>query len=226
MKIQCNSCAEKRHWEKAIPAMLFAIRTSVNEGLEFSPAEIVHGKNLRKPLTVLYERWKTGGTEETQTPVVEYVLRIINRIHNRMKIIADQQEVVGVKRKKWYDKRAVKRSFQPGDQVLILTPLKPNRLSMNWNGPGIIEKKLSETNYIVKLPEKENRKQNFHINLLKRYYQREEEVNYLDEKFLDEAEEIKMEIPDISKENGKSLSEQIRISEHLKAVLHGEISFE
>jgi hypothetical protein len=127
MRIHSNSCVEKAHWEKAIPAMLFATRTSVNESLGFSPA----GRKLRAPLTLLYESWRMGDAEETPTPVVEYVLRIINRIHKSMKIASGHQEVVGAKRNKWYDKHTVQRSFQPGDQVLLRTPLKANKLAMH-----------------------------------------------------------------------------------------------
>ncbi|GFY10276.1 retrovirus-related Pol polyprotein from transposon 412 [Trichonephila clavipes] len=65
-------------WEKQLPAALFALRTITHESTGFTPAELVHGKNLRTPLTLLYENWM--GTTEEMTPVVEYVFPLINRL--------------------------------------------------------------------------------------------------------------------------------------------------
>jgi hypothetical protein len=55
----------------------------------------------------------------------------------------------------------------------------------------------------------------FHINLLKRYYPRQEQVNYLEEKIEEDPEEIEMEIPNIGPEGGQFLREPIHIAEHL-----------
>ncbi|KAG8170482.1 hypothetical protein JTE90_010527 [Oedothorax gibbosus] len=44
-------------WEQAIYPALFALRTVTHESTGFTPAELVHGKNLRTPLTLLYEKW-------------------------------------------------------------------------------------------------------------------------------------------------------------------------
>ncbi|GFV39369.1 retrovirus-related Pol polyprotein from transposon 412 [Trichonephila clavipes] len=55
-------------WEKQLPAALFALRTITHESSGFTPAELVHGKNLRTPITLLYKNWM--GTTEEVTPVV------------------------------------------------------------------------------------------------------------------------------------------------------------
>ncbi|GBN66595.1 hypothetical protein AVEN_170117-1 [Araneus ventricosus] len=81
--------------------------------------------------------------------------------------------------KTWYDKRAVKREFQEGDSVLIFSNCRANKLSPRWTGPGTILKKLSETNYVVSLPHKKDKSQVDHVNMLKPYYKRPEQINYL-----------------------------------------------
>ncbi|GFT05054.1 retrovirus-related Pol polyprotein from transposon 412 [Trichonephila clavipes] len=43
-------------WEKIVPQALFALRTVIHDSTEFSPAELVHGKNLRTPVMLLYEK--------------------------------------------------------------------------------------------------------------------------------------------------------------------------
>ncbi|GFV98141.1 retrovirus-related Pol polyprotein from transposon 412 [Trichonephila clavipes] len=81
------------------------------------------------------------------------------------------------KQKLWYDRRTVKRQFQLGELVLVIAPSRPNKLSVQWVGPGEIVQQLSETNYVVKFPEKD-KTHVYHVNMLKPYHQREEN-NYL-----------------------------------------------
>ncbi|GBN44199.1 hypothetical protein AVEN_148422-1 [Araneus ventricosus] len=86
---------------------------------------------------------------------------------------------VQVKRKICYDKKAVRRKFQVGDQVLFLATSRPNKMAVEWNGPGIIESQLSDNNYIVKMANKNDKIQISNVNLLKPYHQRAEKINLL-----------------------------------------------
>ncbi|GFT57854.1 retrovirus-related Pol polyprotein from transposon 412 [Trichonephila clavipes] len=63
-------------WEKQLPAALFALRTITHESTGFTPAELIHGENLRTPITLLYENWM--GTTEEVTLIVEYIFQLIN----------------------------------------------------------------------------------------------------------------------------------------------------
>ncbi|GBL74979.1 hypothetical protein AVEN_243785-1 [Araneus ventricosus] len=83
------------------------------------------------------------------------------------------------KRKVRYDKNAVRRKFQVGDLVLVLATSKPNKMAVQWTGPGVIESQLSETNYIVKMVSKNEKTQIYHVNLLKAYHQRPERINLI-----------------------------------------------
>ncbi|GBM73146.1 hypothetical protein AVEN_30038-1 [Araneus ventricosus] len=56
---------------------------------------------------------------------------------------------------------------------------QPNKFAVNWVGPGVIDQKLSDTNYIVKKLDKKEKSQIYHINMLKPYYKRAERVNLL-----------------------------------------------
>ncbi|GFS70818.1 retrovirus-related Pol polyprotein from transposon 412 [Trichonephila clavipes] len=47
------------------------------------------------------------------------------------------------KQKLWYDRRTVKRQFQLGELVLVIAPSRPNKLSVQWVGPGEIVQQLS-----------------------------------------------------------------------------------
>ena len=73
-----------------------------------------------------------------------------------------------------YNKKARPRSYQEGDEVLLLLPTDSNKLLMHWKGPFKIVKKCNKMNYQIDLG---HRKQTFYINLLKKYHRREQGEN-------------------------------------------------
>ncbi|KAG8175390.1 hypothetical protein JTE90_018392 [Oedothorax gibbosus] len=129
---------------------MFALRSVTHESTGFTPAELVHGKNLRMPLTLLYEKWLD--VEETESePVTEYVFSLINRMKHCQELAISKMEECQQNNKTWYDKRTL---------------------------PG--EKATSKV---------------YHVNMLKPYYKRPEEVNYLISDLDGENDEEQMEIP-------------------------------
>ncbi|GFV67768.1 retrovirus-related Pol polyprotein from transposon 412 [Trichonephila clavipes] len=128
----CVLCLEAiPDWEKIPPQALFSLKTVIHDSTGFSPAELVHGKNLRTPVMLLYE--KLTEEELVESSVVDYVFELINRM---------------------------------------------KRCQELWVDPGEIMQQLSETNYVVKFPEKD-KTHVYHVNMLKPYHQREENINLL-----------------------------------------------
>ncbi|GBN32904.1 hypothetical protein AVEN_139617-1 [Araneus ventricosus] len=160
-----------------LPATLLALRTITHDSTGFSPAELVHGKNLRTPEALLYEHWVIP--QEEDSTVTEYMFELINRMRHCQELAVTTMTETRDKRKTWYDKNAVKREFRVGELVLVLATSKPNKMTVQWTGPSVIESKLSETNYIVRVEGKKDKTQIYHINLLKPYHQRLERVNLL-----------------------------------------------
>ncbi|GFV98140.1 retrovirus-related Pol polyprotein from transposon 412 [Trichonephila clavipes] len=64
------------YWENILPQALFALRTVIHDSTGFSPAELGHGKNLRTPVMLLYE--KLTEEEPVESSVVDYVFELIN----------------------------------------------------------------------------------------------------------------------------------------------------
>lgn len=52
-------------WEGNFPYALLPLRTVTHDSTRFSPAEFVHGKSLRTPESLLFEKW-TRGEEENE----------------------------------------------------------------------------------------------------------------------------------------------------------------
>lgn len=58
LKILRTICSEAgNEWENRIPAAPFAQRIVTHESTGCTPSELIHGKNLRTPLALLYEKW-------------------------------------------------------------------------------------------------------------------------------------------------------------------------
>ncbi|GFW28027.1 retrovirus-related Pol polyprotein from transposon 17.6 [Trichonephila clavipes] len=163
-------------WDKHLPSILLALRTVSHESTGYTPSELVYGKNLRTPETLVMEHWME--LEEEGDLVTEYIFKLINRLKICQEVAINKMEEMQVKRKTWYDKNAVKREFKDGDLVLVLATSRTNKL-VQWIGPGTILNKISETNYLVEIPGRRETSQIYHINMLKPYYKRPEHVNII-----------------------------------------------
>ncbi|GFU96227.1 retrovirus-related Pol polyprotein from transposon 17.6 [Trichonephila clavipes] len=145
-------------WDKHLPSILLALRTVSHESTGYAPSELVYGKNLRTPETLVMEHWMEP--EEEGNFVTEYMFKLINRLKRCQEVAINKMEEMQVKRKTWYDKNAEKREFKDGDLVLVLATSRANNLAVQWIGPGTILKKNSETNYLVEIPGRRETSQN------------------------------------------------------------------
>ena len=74
------------------------------------------------------------------------------------------------KQKQQYDKNAKSRSFQTGDQVLVLLPLAANRLKLQWTGLYKVTRKVGAVDYEIEMPGRRQEKKIYHVNLMKRWH--------------------------------------------------------
>ncbi len=75
--------------------------------------------------------------------------------------------------KSQYDRRAIARTFQPGDEVLVLLPVPGSSLSARFFGPYVVKKRVSETDYMLYTPDQKRKTCVCHLNMLKAYHTRE-----------------------------------------------------
>ncbi|KAL8591322.1 hypothetical protein ACOMHN_041663 [Nucella lapillus] len=69
-----------------------------------------------------------------------------------------------------YDRKSRFRKLEEKDKVLILLPEKKNRFKLSWKGPYQIVKRINDVDYVVFIGDKERV---YHINLLKKYHERD-----------------------------------------------------
>ncbi len=164
-----------RDWDEGVPLVLFAVRETVQESLSFSPAELVFGHQVRGPLKVLKEHMLLVDSSPSVN-VLDYVSNFRDRLHAACSLaresLANAQK--GMKRR--FDRKAVARSFMPGDEVLVLLPVLGSSLSARIYGPYVVKKKMSETDYMISTPDRKRQTHVCHINMLKAYHVRESPV--------------------------------------------------
>ncbi len=78
------------------------------------------------------------------------------------------------KMKGWFYKKATVRHFKPGDKVLVFLPIPGSSLQARDSGPYVIEKRVSDRDYIVATPDRTLRSRLCHINMIKPYYDRKQ----------------------------------------------------
>lgn len=49
--------------------------------------------------------------------------------------------------KQWYDRAARLRTFEPGEEVLLLHPMRENKLLVKWQGPYKVQRREGPVTY-------------------------------------------------------------------------------
>ncbi|CAM4558036.1 unnamed protein product [Caretta caretta] len=87
------------------------------------------------------------------------------RVRGPLDLMRDEQKV-------WYDRTARARAYATGDQVMVLIPMRKNKLQAAWEGPFKVVKQLTEVNYVVELSNQAHHCRVYHVNMMKPYYAR------------------------------------------------------
>ena len=152
-----------KDWDEGVLFVLFSSRETVPESLKFSPAELVFGHILRGPLKLLKDHVMSH--IQGPRPVLDYVSQFRERLHGACDLARQNLEVAQGKMKKRFDEAAVLRDLKPGVEVLVLLPVLGSSFSARFSGPYVIEKKLSETDYVVKTPDRRRQSRVCHVNM-------------------------------------------------------------
>ena len=124
----------------------------------------------RGPLLLLKEKWLDEHPEKIS--VLKYVATFKDRLFRAGQMAKRNLQESQSKMKVWYDRKAKSRCFEPGDRVLVLFPVVGNPLQAKYSGPYKVVKKISDTNYLVKTPDRRKETQVCHINMLKAYHEK------------------------------------------------------
>ena len=159
---------EGKDWDRLIPFLLFAYREVPQESTGFSPFEMQYGRDVRGPLDILRGSWE--GDERSDENIVSYILLMRERMEKMWEEAQGNMEHATTRQKRWYDQKARERSFQPGEEVLVLLPTSLSKLTAQWQGPYKVEKAIGKVNYLVQMPGRRKVRKVFHVNMLQKWH--------------------------------------------------------
>ena len=187
---ECNGVVERMHgtlvpmltkasqagldWVEQLPFALFALRSAPNRDTSFSPYQLVYGHRVRTPLDILHQGWAEVEFAELETE--EWSDWLVDRLAVWHELVRERGKEASGSRKRQYDKTAVNRTLDPGDQVLCRIPGMHKKLKEAWHGPYEVKARKSRVDYLVKLGGGKGRTKVLHVNNLKKFYPRVEEV--------------------------------------------------
>ena len=165
---------QEKEWDRFIEPLLFAYQEVPVESLGgFSPFELIYGRTLRGPMSVLRDIWSNEELNEEMMNTYEYVLNLRSKLEETCKIATESLLNAQEKQKYYFDKKSKPRILEAGDEVLLLLPSENNKLQMKWKGPFKIKQQVGMYNYVVEIGSNEKV---FHINMLKKYYRRDDQT--------------------------------------------------
>ncbi len=155
-----------KDWDKYINALLFAYREVPQESLGFSPFELLYGRTVRGPMSVLKDLWSEKELDDTVKSTYQYVLDLRQKLEQTCEIARENLSKSSKRYAKYYDRKARDRKYAVGEKVLVLLPTDNNKLLLQWKGPYSIVEVLNDWDYKIDM---KGKLKTFHLNMLKRY---------------------------------------------------------
>ncbi|XP_066951846.1 uncharacterized protein [Macrobrachium rosenbergii] len=157
-------------WEDNLPYVLFAARHTPSKTTGYSPFKLLYAHSTWAPLDILYDAW----ADPAHVDWVEELPKIQKNLQAAW-TVAQATEVATQERVKIkFDQTTHSRSFEKGDQVLVLPMGATRPLETHFSSPHKILGRRRDLNYLVDC--RKRRAKWLHRNLLKLYQARNEEA--------------------------------------------------
>ena len=167
-----KAASEGLDWVGQVPFALFALRAAPNRDTSFSPFELVYGRQVRTPLDIIHQGWAQIEFEKLDTS--EWAEWLVERLQHWHSVMRERGEIASRVRKKGFDRKSVDRKLEEGDLVLCRVPGMIHKLEEAWHGPYSVVEKLNRVDYRIDVGK--GRQKVLHINNMKKYQVREEDV--------------------------------------------------
>ena len=96
--------------------------------------------------------------------MLEYLTDLGDKLEIVQGIATIKEKEAKLAHKKYHDDKAIERSFNVGDYVLVFQPRRLSMFKNEWRGQVVIIKKLTEVTYQVDLGQGPKRFRTFHVN--------------------------------------------------------------
>lgn len=174
-------------WTAVLPMALFAVRDAPHASTGYTPFQLLFGHSVCGPTTILYKIW-TGG-KKTPKRITDYLENLRDNMKKAVKAANVQETKAKEAMKMAYDRGTTDDELAEGDEVLMLHPAMDSGWKARWEGPYVVQEKISPVTYRLNTPEW--RGSVIHRNSLKRFV-RTLTVNHivLTDGQLDEANQL------------------------------------
>jgi len=148
------SQTNKRQWDKYLPQVMMAYRSSVHSTTGQTPNKMVFGRDIVLPLQAIVGLPPQDSSEMNVKPPDDFVTDLREQLEEVHLLARDSLKLKQQYRKRHYDLTAKSRSFKPGDAVWVHdTTRKPgvcSKLLANWKSPYIVMRKIDDQLNLVK----------------------------------------------------------------------------
>ena len=133
-------CQVHKEWDKNLPLLTFAYRTTVHEVTGYTPNFVMTGREVLLPLDIMLGTV----TDEERKTVPDYVERLQARLKTCFEEVRDHLRAFGEKQKRYYNLKAHGEQYKAGDLVYLREKTRKKqvspKLSPKWKGPYLVIK--------------------------------------------------------------------------------------
>ena len=164
--------ANQTDWDKFLPLVLMAYRSSMHESTGVTPCAMMLGREISLPIDLLYGH-PENERETDLTLSSEYAYDLQEKLDQIHTYARKRLNISSKVMKKNYDHRIIHHIYEVGDKVWLYDPhrrvgLNP-KLRRPWSGPYVVKRKLNDVLYFIRAGPK-SRPKVVHHDRLKPYY--------------------------------------------------------
>ena len=115
-------------WDTYLQAILFAYREVPHTTTGYSPFELMYGRKVRGPMSIVKSIWTEETTDSLVQSSYDYLLELKKKLQTACLFTKKMAEEGMIKSKLYYDRNATNKTIEVGDQVLVLIPQQLNKL--------------------------------------------------------------------------------------------------
>jgi hypothetical protein len=178
--LRCFVNTEQANWDRVLPNLMLAYRSSIQESTGFSPFFLVYGQEAVLPIDLLVPN------NSDKKSISSYVSSMKRTFQNAASVVHRNTKQSMKVQKHQYDRKLHGPNYKSGSLVWLYTPLqdpaKSRKLHRPWSGPWVI--KTDFGNSVFRIQRVENgveKTQNIHFNRLRRYEGRQRAIGHCSE---------------------------------------------
>ena len=133
-------CRDYDEWDRNLPLLTLAYRSTVHEVTGFTPNYVMTGREVNLPLDVMLGMHEEG--ERKTLP--EYVQKLKSRLSTCFEEVREHLQQFGERQQRYYNLSAHSHQYQPGDAVYLREKTRKKQVSpklqAKWKGPFVVVK--------------------------------------------------------------------------------------